>query len=321
MYVIDITLLGEEITFLSNHGPAAEFVKRLADYLPVPCFEIVSDRVIQSAWSLEYSDESEHSVRREDTNLLYQGPWDKVYGSTAIRTLLITLTEMKRQTEDRFLYHASCVENNGRAIVFCGGPGSGKTSTALSLCQGRGFRLISNDLLVMYLKDGRLLAQRVGEERINLRRQSVSKCNSDLFQKFFADMPATQNPWLQKRNVSVRDVGLNVCTEPTPIDRIVQIHLDDLATSLAFQPYAKMEEFKREMFEELSRRIRGSAYPLMDKRSNLVFAMPSVDDSLTETKRIAFVQKVAERAPIFSLAGTLDECVQQIVDDFDRLPA
>ncbi len=54
---------------------------------------------------------------------------------------------------EQIVLHASAVEVNGKAIVFCGSSGAGKSTLAAALVQ-RGYRLITDDVCAITLSEG-----------------------------------------------------------------------------------------------------------------------------------------------------------------------
>jgi hypothetical protein len=100
---------------------------------------------------------------------------------------------------EQIVLHASAVEVNGRAVIFCGSSGAGKSTLAAALTQ-RGYRTISDDLCAMTLAadavpiihpDGRQLklwAQAVEKlELEDIRREPVR----GRLEKFYIELSET----------------------------------------------------------------------------------------------------------------------------------
>ncbi len=96
---------------------------------------------------------------------------------------------------EQIVLHASAVEVNGKAIVFCGSSGAGKSTLAAALVQ-RGYRLITDDVCAITLSadaapmvhsDGRQLklwAQAIEKlELDDIRREPVRGC----LEKFYVE--------------------------------------------------------------------------------------------------------------------------------------
>ncbi|MGN6717146.1 MAG: HPr kinase/phosphorylase [Candidatus Binatia bacterium] len=96
---------------------------------------------------------------------------------------------------EQIVLHASAVEVNGRAIVFCGPSGAGKSTLAAALAQ-RGYRLLTDDVCAITLSantapivhpDGRQLklwAQAIEQlELESVRRERVRGC----LEKFYVE--------------------------------------------------------------------------------------------------------------------------------------
>jgi hypothetical protein len=57
--------------------------------------------------------------------------------------------------------HASCVSKNGQGLIIMGPKGAGKTSLALSILQGTGVSLVSNDSTLLHSRNDQLVAEGV----------------------------------------------------------------------------------------------------------------------------------------------------------------
>jgi hypothetical protein len=96
---------------------------------------------------------------------------------------------------EQIVLHASAVEVNGRAVVFCGPSGAGKSTLAAALVQ-RGYRLITDDVCTITLSDAappmvhpdgrqfKLWAQGIQKlELESVRREPVRGC----LEKFYVE--------------------------------------------------------------------------------------------------------------------------------------
>lgn len=59
--------------------------------------------------------------------------------------------------EDKILVHSSCVAKDGKAFLFVGDAGCGK-STVTNFCLNRGYALLSDECVLLFRKDGRVVA-------------------------------------------------------------------------------------------------------------------------------------------------------------------
>jgi chloramphenicol 3-O-phosphotransferase len=97
---------------------------------------------------------------------------------------------------EQIVLHASAIEVNGRAVVFCGPSGAGKSTLAAAFAQ-QGYRLITDDVCAMTLSadaapivhpDGRhlkLWAQAIEKLELNsFRREPVRGC----LEKFYVEL-------------------------------------------------------------------------------------------------------------------------------------
>lgn len=306
-----IKLLGEEVNYFTNQVESLWFMKSLPNYLAVPCYEFVADIGDKNVWSLVYIDDKT-TIDYSEKCLTYRDSWKYVKHSSIMRTLLLALTDIQRQSQDRFLLHAACVEKNGKAIVLWGGSGTGKTACILNLCLEYGFRLIANDFVQLYTANKQLFARRVGLEQITLRQHTLMKGYPQLLARFFPSLTSRANPWQNKKSVSAEEVGLQVCEAATPVEQICRLLLDDSLDKCFFQPFDDIERLKAELFEQLSRRIYGSAYPLLKQNGDFSLPMPNLDNPQAWANRVEFIKHVTGSNLVYALVARLETCLNLI---------
>lgn len=308
-----IKLLGENINYFTNQSESLEFMKSLPNYLAVPCYEFVANiERKKEISSLIYIDDDKNIINFSDKCLIYRDSWKNVKNSSIMRTLLLALTDIQRQSCNKFLLHAACVEKNGKAIVFWGGPGTGKTACILGLCLESGFRLIANDFVLLFMANNQLFAQRAGPELITLRQYTLMKGYPQLHARFFPKPEFKVNPWQNKRRVLAEEVGFQVCERATPVERICCLRLDETLERCFFQPFDNIERIKSELFEQLSRRIKGSAYPLLRENGDFSLPMPDLDNPPAWANRMAFIRCIAKSNQVYTLLGRLEKCLNLI---------
>lgn len=315
MFQGHIKLLGEEVNYFTNQAESLSFMKTMPNSLAVPCYEFIADIKSQKdVLSLMYfdSDKTHINYSHSEKRLIYQDNWKNVKYSSIMRTLLLALTDIQRQSQNRFLLHASCVEKNGKALVFWGSSGTGKTACALGLCLEYGFRLIANDLVLLYTVNEQLFAQRVGQELLTLRQHTLMKGYPQLHARFFGELEPKVNPWQNKKHVSVADLACQVCEHATPVEKICRVQLDESLEECFYLPFDNREKIKSELFEQLSRRICGSAYPLLRKNGDFSLPMLNLDNSKAWTNRIAFITDIAKPNQVYTLLGSLERCLNLI---------
>ncbi len=94
--------------------------------------------------------------------------------------------------------HASAVEIDGRAVLFVGDCGAGKSTTAAAFVQ-RGYRMVADDVAYLTLESGRPLVHQ-GVKRIKLWQTSVDALDLE-----GADLTGVHPDYPQRRSLAVAD--------------------------------------------------------------------------------------------------------------------
>lgn len=120
------------------------------------------------------------------------------------------------QTRGTFTLHAAAVDCAGEAIAFLGSNGYGKSTLALFFANN-GHALITDDVLPVTEKDGRVLA-RSGSPSINLWRQTLDHLGSAHQVSLITDNVAG------KRRYALNDLKLAKCATDIPLQHIYLLH-------------------------------------------------------------------------------------------------
>lgn len=123
----------------------------------------------------------------------------------AINALSFALVKLGREP-----LHATALEYNGRAMALVGDSGFGKSTLSMALIR-EGFRLLTDDLLSLSRKQGRLYAL-PGIPRVKL----VSRTARFFFRASYRGFP--MNPKTRKRIYRLPEQ--NLCRTPTPLKKI-----------------------------------------------------------------------------------------------------
>lgn len=88
------------------------------------------------------------------------------------QSVLIPVLKHLLLQQGKLLVHAGCAASeDGRAILFAGLSGSGKSTTCIALTRA-GFRYLSDDLVVLSFQDGRPVVEAI-RENMNLTKQTI----------------------------------------------------------------------------------------------------------------------------------------------------
>lgn len=142
---------------------------------------------ISQADIIWYKDEPNKTIDYKNNQVVLKGRWFE----GEIQRLLVAYVGMKLYGNDRYLFHASAVNYNGKTIMFMGGESnSGKTMSQIEACK-RGAEIVSTETLVTDYAGNVLL----GSKNVFLRKRAkgterIDKPNQDEgISKFFDKQP------------------------------------------------------------------------------------------------------------------------------------
>jgi hypothetical protein len=339
-YTARITIAGCDLSFRTSCRNAFDYLKGLDHLTGIRPYDFCTSADTGSLPTLEYVDESQYRTEFNPVTqtMTVSFPWIEEVpelfdlGEPFHNMLLYplrVLLELIRQEACEYVFHASAVIREGRAILLAGGPESGKTTTALDLCRNHGFALFANDQVLLGLRRGVPWILQ-GEDRVNIRFSSVAKYSPPLAKYLFRSTDGNEEPWNLKREVSPKELGISTATSPAPLSVFVKIRLDDsvddCVVSLlsswsdgAFVPIRERERFftKIELYRSITETIRSASFtPLRETDLTLmnVFA-PDLDRPQFAAKRVRFLNTLFDdrRMAFLSIRGPLEKCVDAIL--------
>ncbi len=323
-----ISVAGQQVLFETDFAPAYEYLRVTPEFFDGIDYDF-SECGASIAWSrprLFYTDGSSFQMAFDEAanRICLIGPWARIPNSSMLRMALWLTAEVERQQSGEYLFHASAVVRDTRAILFSGGGESGKTTTALELCRRHGYALFSNDQTTLGLRNGTPWLLR-GDPTLNFRLKSLLRYSEDMARTIFGDIRPGTPAWLVKRRLNPEEIGLKSSATPTPITDFVFIKLDDTAEKLSVReisgPCKGAHEdrdarllAKIALFEELCRLIRGSGFTPFD--SNLDYAdfyIPSLDRPDYLARRLAFLEGLFGQCQVRDIRGRLEDVVAALI--------
>lgn len=216
------------------------------------------------------------------------------------------LIEQRMAAHGFFSIHGSCVSINGKAVVFLGPSGAGKTSLVLETgIHGNG-ELVGNDILAIGMRDGRLICL-TGTTTLFLRERSLATDFPQLLPLF----EPSDDPWSNKIYVSPKRIGLRTKSGPVDVTRAYFVHIDDMGDTLVTKS-ADTLGTRLYLHEQLSRYIRATAIMLFDRRDQTVVGfLPSLDTPDLLRRRVALVERIISQGSY--VAGRLDHVAQFVM--------
>lgn len=213
------------------------------------------------------------------------------------------------QRKGYYFIQSSVVKyDNQHSIMLIGNPNAGKTSMAYSLMKNNGYKLISNDNVLVSV-DGDKLKTHCGTKTVQMRYGGIKL--------YFPEI-------LSFVNVDEEDVGRD--------DWDIKLYIDDYLKSKGFAyaddsivtdiynitTYKSGDSFIRSrerideillIYEHLTKQIRSNRYAL----TGFNFPLPSFEDERFLQQRYNMAKTICENTDIYDAQGTIEELSRRLV--------
>lgn len=302
-----VDVVGIKVRLISNIEDIFVFLRGFDHILDLYYHEVSVDAEFDC--TLTYLDENVDKGRvfLYGDDVLFVAPWNHVYRSTAVRTLLILIAERYRQQHcSQLTLHASAVSKGKFGYVFMGGQGAGKTTLAMEMVLNQNCSFIANEYTVIGNKNSELCLIG-GAGPLSLRYESLSLSFPKLAEDLFKSVPV--DAWNEKIRVNPSLVGMKIEDECVFLDKIFIINLNKNGNNYV----NKMEDpykINALLYEESSRIIKGCALPIYTPDGFVETFCPSFDTELANKNRQKLFEKMKEC--MYRISGTLDYCTEQI---------
>lgn len=243
--------------------------------------------------------------------MVIQAPEEDVSDGQALAYISYWMSEGQRQQERSFTMHAAALSVNRRGVLLIGDRGAGKTSLILGLAQKYPTKLIANDLTILsHNPEQKQILLEEGSKRIRLRLRSVLSRFPNLLPQF----PDTEgSAWTTKVLVNPKQLEINLEDQVAILSRAFIIHLSNIEDediivkrSEGIVPYF-------ELYENLSRIIRGSGVSIFGNKENILGYIPSLETEQTHDNKISLLNYLIKDQGIWSIAGgNLDKMCETI---------
>ena len=304
--VFGIDCLGAKVLIYSS-VPIKHYLEENSESLDFPGLIIEND-VDRKKYGhfLLYRNYERRKIECLPNSIVVSYPYEELSDKNIVY-LARYLIEKQFGEENKLTAHASCVAKNGKAILFVGDAGAGKTSLALNLCINSGYELISNDKTVIGMKNGELYAFG-GTKYLSLRYKTLEENLPELISLFGSD---EIEKWSQKIRIMPREIGIKECSTVSKISDVIFLHLDNRENQLRI---SKGDTYHRnfKLYENFSESIRVANSTFVDKNGYTIGYVPSYDSEMIFQNRSKIIKYIDEMENYKYLSGNLIEILRYI---------
>lgn len=317
-FVCSVTIGGRSVNIFSEFREFLPHFNREAEYVnDIPGWRVDYSQV-SLAPSIIYlpSDTAQFSYNEDTRTILVQGKPEDFHDGQALAYIGFWLTEGERQKDSIFTVHASSLTIEGKGVLIIGDGGSGKTSVALGLIDRYNSELISNDLsIVQYDEESGGVTLHEGSKVVRLRLGSVKARFPNLI-SFFVD--EDQPAWITKVAVKPEELGIKIADGTKSLAGAFTIHLDSNFSEPLTKKRVDNIEVQFELYENLSRIVRGSAISIFGSNKDILGYLPSLESQPTHQNKVNLINYLVKKMGIWHISGgSLDEICKAIFGHLD----
>lgn len=281
-----------------------------------PIFDCVSFPSNSGYYLIHHeSDEETITISADQKTITAAYPTSCLRGGEALFYLAYPLLESQLQEAGFLTCHAACVCLDGKGILLLGKEGSGKTSTAITLCKDYNARLVGNDQCILGIANDQCTVIR-GTRFLWLRYESMKRNHPYLMSLFSA---ITSDGWTTKLAVHPEGIGIGLQSDPVIIVGVYLLHIDNNQLDMSIENADNLVT-KLYLNENFSRYIRMTCSPVLTGE-NLEYSayLPSFDRESYFWKRIDLINTLLYKLGITYLSGSLAAVSTWIVNKTNKM--
>jgi hypothetical protein len=201
-----------------------------------------------------------------------------------IVSIIEYLLEYVRNSLGSYCLHASGAVFNSKGVIFWGGAsGMGKTRMTLALNENYGAKFYSDEKIILNLSE----------------KIMVGGISSAYLSK----------PFLKDKYKSDEFMSFDPIYEHIPIGLMVHVYVEDSLNNLYIEKWSH-DKFNWHLYEELSRKIRGTSRRLFDNSLPIL----SIDRNVIAKKRCDDVNKFTKETDCYYMRGNENELCKKITE-------
>lgn len=213
------------------------------------------------------------------------------------------------QYQDYYFIQSSVVKyDDSNSIMLIGDPNAGKTTMAFNLMKEYGYRLISNDNVLVSVKNGRLHTH-FGTKMVQMRYGGIKLYFPELLPYVTVpDEDMGRNDWDIKLYIDnyLSSNGYGYANDSVVTD------IYNITTFKSGDTFIRKRERIDEIlliYEHLTKQIRSNRYAL----TGYNFPLPSFENEQYLQRRYDLSKIICESTSIFDARGTIDELSKRLV--------
>lgn len=232
--------------------------------------------------------------------MVVRGPQVDFQDGQALAYISYWLSERERQQDRSFSLHSASVALEDKGTLLIGDKAAGKTTTMLALALRFKAQLMGNDLTVISHPHQETVKITQGTKRVRLRLQTARSHFPQLLD-LFSDPNGSPNE--TKVSVDPNQLGISLATKPVTLQNAFIVRLsNDPSEKLRVQRVSGIQAFF-ELYENLSRIIRGSAISIFDSKGRIMGFLPSLENKATHQNKVDLLNHLIDERGIWSISG------------------
>ena len=222
--------------------------------------------------------------------------------------------EKQRAEKHSLTAHSACVDFDGNGVLILGKEGSGKTTTAINLCQKYGASLVANDLSIISYADKNNTMVLEGTKYFFLRKESIKRNLPKLLEKFGENKI---DSWLNKVKVMPEDISIRTKSQ-TNIKRVFIVHIDNSQETMYVSDGATLVN-KLYLNENFHRYIRNACTTFLDADYNMSGYVPSFDSEQFYIERVELINHIFKDLKFEYVSGNIKDVSKYINEEMSKI--
>lgn len=289
------------------------FFEKNKNFLEFPGLFFTDSEKYQSEYKVYYNNTVENKgIFFENNECIINYPIEELNESSIVYMGYVMI-EKQRAEKHSLTSHSACVDYNGLGAIIFGKEGSGKTTTAIKLCEIKDFSLVSNDLSIIDYSDPKNIKVIEGTKYIFLRKESIKRNLPQLLNMFGEDKV---DSWLNKVKILPEQINIK-SKKSTQLKRAFIVHIDNTQREIRINNGDTMVN-KLYLNENFHRYIRNACTTFMNKNFEMSGFVPSFDTNKYYTERMHLIKSILEDLKLEYVSGNIQDVSNYIQQEMEK---